>query len=701
MQNFANAVLMFEVIERSLDQLARAADRMSDQMEKASDKTKQASYAAYTGSFAMMAAAGSMVIAGRAAESYSDQLVKVRNKTAEAAATNALLGGSINGLWAILTRPNGWIQFAVTAGVLLAGPFLAFGGLLAMSTGVMIAWAAGATAMLTLLGGLALGFGALGAAIIALGVAGMSAGGAPTAAQLTSGASGTASAQQRLFDAQQAVADLQARINLQGQDRVSPTTGRIIRGQPESLAQQQQMEDLTLRVARAQAAVNAAQSNYNGLLAAGQTPLAQFKQDFSDMAHRLESASVPLAQMALNFADSFFPLVGDRGSQVISWFGVRLPGALASIKQTIGDLLPGFEKFSGFLGGMFDKWSPDFSRRFEEAVKVILPVTQNFIGMLGDLTTWFEDRLPTFGPVVNATFGWMGHAIESVAGVWGHFADWSSEHFFPLIQKIKDVWASPGLTPGGTVGSEFMGTMARDLPVLGKELEKFVMASPTWLPAITTLAGDIADLITGITLFLDGAGQTVGAVLDRIKLQADNPDAWAGVNNAAISFATTIGNAFKNAPDWLVNFDPFGFNKVDAALRAGRPNLTGPDAKQNRDAPPDPAKFAPAAGQAGYEAAQRALKTLQQVGIGGTGLPPVTTPGTDVVPAIARAQIIAQEAAKKAQSDAAALLVRMDRIDAKMQAFINKPELNLAFNVQGLTPADQLTARIYRKAMQV
>lgn len=696
MQNFAGAMLMFEALEKLIDRVAAATEKMSDRMDKASDQVKKASYAAYTGSFAAQALRMSFESASRSSEELADNLAKVRRQSEQTAAANVVLATTAGGLWGALTAPRGWAQVLVTALAIMGGPLLAFGGLVAMSTAVMGAWLVGGAAMIGLLGGLAVGFGVLGAAIIAMGFARMRDTAVPTPAQLTSGGNAVGGASQRLFDAQQAVIDLQQRIAAQ-------------KG-PETLSQKQQMEDLTLRVSRAQAALNVSQSNYNGLLAANATPLATFTANLTAMSHRLEEASVPITQMAMNFASTFFPIIGSTGEQVISWFGVRMPGALNSIKSTLFDLAPSFSHLAGFLGSMFDKWSPDFSRRFEDAMHVVLPLTEGFVGKLSDLTTWFEQRLPTFGPVVNATFGWMGHAVESVAGVWGKFADWGASKFFPLIEGIKRVWAEPGATPGGTVGSEFLGTMARDLPVLGKELEKFILNSPSWLPAITFLASRIADLVTGLSLFLDGAGQMVGDVvagfriqIDQLTVKADNPDTWAGINDAAISAAKWISGAFDNAPDWLKNFDPFGFNAADAKIREQSKanqlkNLTGIDAKQNRDFL-DPNTGVPKVGPAAYEAAQNALKTLQKVGIGGVGLAPVPTIGTDLVPAVARAQLEAAKAAREAKQSADAQLARSDRMISRLDLILQKIQAptSLYFNVQGMSAADQATARLLRR----
>lgn len=493
----------FTEVNRNLDRVvaavltvAKATEQMRDQAEKAS----------------------------RSLEEEAGALKEVRTAAVEAAAAtgffaaaNRTTGGIIGGIWAALTQPRGWAQFLVTALVVLAGPLLMIGGLIAASTAVMVAWAVGATAMIALLGGLALGFAAVGGAIMGLGIASMNQN-RPTAAQLAGAQSGAGVSSTRIFDAQQAVKDQQAVIAQQGHG-----------GTPGQL---RTLEDANLRLARAQDANNAALGKNAGIIAASQTNLQDFINAWNRLKNAVELASVPIAQMGLDFARKLFKPMQADAQLVIHWFSARMPGALLAIGKVIKDLLPPFSHFVGFLGRMFDKWAPSMGPLLEQGIKIALPIIERLIISLDKLTTWFLDRLPTYGPIVSAIFDWMGRAISTVFGIWGNFADWGARTFKPLLDGILAQWNKPG------VGSGFIAQMKVDLPIIADNVDKWIKASPTWLPALLNVAEGIVQLVTWISQFLS----TLGAVFNWIQSFVNNDGFWHGLQDRILDIGRSIGN---------------------------------------------------------------------------------------------------------------------------------------------------------------
>lgn len=494
--------------------------------------------------------------ASRAIEEEAGALKEVKKQAAEAGAAvgayaviNKGLAAAGGGIWAALTFPTGWAQVAMTAIAVLMGPLLMFGGVIAASTAVMVAWTVGATAMVLVLGGLALGFAAVGAAVIALGIANMNQNAAPSAAQVSSAGGAAGSARQRLFDAQQALADLQARIAAGGARH------------PETLAQRQQIEDLTLRVTRAQDAYNASLSHFGGLAAAQQTTVQQFTAAWQHMLHALEASSVPFAQMALNFGAKLFPTIGKDGEIIIHWFGARLPGALKEILHVFRDLHPVIAGFFGFLGRMFDHFSPKFGPMFEQAIRVSIPIVEGLLTALGRLTDWFIGINKVYGPIVLSILGWVWNAILTLSGVWANFAAWGAKTFWPLLHSIQEEWNKPG------VGSGFMAIMKKDLPAIGSMLDEWIKNSPKWLPAILNVAEAFTELATALMWVLTQFGHLV----DFLTKFFDNNGAWTSIQNGLISFFKAIGG-FLDTIERIIGIDAFGnpTNKPQPNRQGGR-----------------------------------------------------------------------------------------------------------------------------------
>jgi hypothetical protein len=419
--------------------------------------------------------------------------------TAAAAATTAANSAAASG-WPV------WASWAIGIAVAVAAlsPFVALVGGAAV---VLTAFAVAGASTLALLGGLALGFGAVGAAVVALGINAM--GGTDPGATLEkatsalskaqralsdfdrihSGGTGGASsaAARRLYDAQQAVKDfeaLQAASPIPGSNRYVPGGQRGPGGPSprQQLATAQQREDLLRRLTQAQDAYNAssggglsvaqqiereklmskltdAQNAYSAALVWGRGPMNTLREDLEAMFATWGKQAIPMTSTILLLADKLIPAVTQYGSEIIKWFGDRLPPVLDGISRVVRNLTPDFENFAKFLGGFFDRIGGltsigpggtivTLGGIFENFARLAMSAVQGLLGVFGQLSQWFLERLPVYGPIVQQTMGLIANAVLGVASVWGRFADWLVANWPQItdlasraIKSISDNWA--------------------------------------------------------------------------------------------------------------------------------------------------------------------------------------------------------------------------------------------------------------------
>lgn len=387
--------------------------------------------------------------------------------TVQQDAANASTGKWYQSIAAIVAVGPWWVSL-ILAVTLLLGPFVVIVGAAAV---ILTAFAVAGTATLVLLGGLAIGFAAIGAAVVALG-GGMGTAGAVDAlvpikqrlvdaqqalkdfnALHTGAASGpSATANNRVYDAQQALNDFHARhpgaltlAQVQQQEDLQLRLSRAQAGDHGSsggltLAQQQQKEDLTLRLARAQDAYNIALANTH-------TPISILAEKIGAMGDVLAKQAQPLAALILLWVGSAIPAVTQLAQTLMTWFGERLPGVLGHINKVIHDLSPAFSAFAQFLGAMFDRNEGKIGPLVEQFIRLGLSITTGLLTALESLTNWFIVRLPTHGPVVSQIFGFLGSVVQGVASVWGKFADWLVANWPAIttmaahaIKSISDEW---------------------------------------------------------------------------------------------------------------------------------------------------------------------------------------------------------------------------------------------------------------------
>jgi hypothetical protein len=386
--------------------------------------------------------------------------------------------------WALMNQAQGWGQVAVWAGV-AAVALAPIAALILAATVATISFTVGAAAALVVLGAVALGFGALGAAIVLLGGGG---GGTGSAAALATATTQLAAAKNALSDYNQLHIDA--------------------KGGKEPLSQTLAEEDLTLRLAQAQ-------QKYNDALAAAQGPMGVLIAQLTTMKDAWAVQAEPLAKLITVWVGSAIPAVTQLGSAIMTWFGERLPGVLRGISTVLKDLAPDFENFGKFLGGVMDHVGPQIAPLAEALARLALVGVQGLITNLVRLSDWFQKELPGLGPIVAQIFGAMGNFIQGVATNWARLSDWvvanwpkTMKDASAELHKLQDAFNNI-FDPSGKGGAG--DRTLQGLQNIGQTLKQ------------------MSDAITTALVFigqLNKALQPVADVLDRINTGLNQNGLW-------------------------------------------------------------------------------------------------------------------------------------------------------------------------------
>jgi hypothetical protein len=431
-----------------------------------------------------------VVIAGMPVEEAEALILKdlAASFEADAIAANQASGATTAASGAGLAGAGGFLAIAaavlavVAAVQLLLPPLL----LVIAAVSVLASFAVAGAGMLALLGAIGLAIGGLGAATLALGIAGM--GGTGAAAQV-------AKTQAAVIAAQQGLARAEASGGVGGAAHA-------------------------LRVAQAQEKLAAAQQSYAAALQATHSPISVFMAHLNEMAQDFTKAAEPFAKLIIQFGDKALPAIEKLGMGILQWFGHRIPGILAQISRLVKDLTPDFQAFGQFLGAMFDRNEGKIAPMAEAFVRFGLSLTTGLLGTLERLSNWFLERLPTYGPVVKQILGFIGNVVLGVAGAFGHFADYVVKNWPGWVKTITDAWNSKG-------AQDIRKNLPSDIDDLRKSFEEVMKQAPVWVPQIFAVADAIARIANSVLA-------VVGA-MDRLNgwLQAHPALGWLlgiGVN---------------------------------------------------------------------------------------------------------------------------------------------------------------------------
>lgn len=402
----------------------------------------------------------------------------------------------------------GWLNLLAFSAVAL-GPFIAS---MTAATVIVTAFSTALIGMIAATSGAALMFAGIAAAAFMLAdatgklditVGAHARGGASTALQ------------QHLADAQRALNNFNALH-----------TGGL------TLAQQQQQQNLALRESRAQAAVDAANAGA-GVMTGGQS-VNQLAQNFKDLAAVIGERAVPAARELIGWINGGFATIRNLADGILSWFSDRLPLVLSRMGTMLRDLLPNFKDFAKFMGDAFDHVSPQIGPMFELLTRFALGFGEGLISNLMALSDWFQQRLPSYGPVVSQIFSGIGNAVQGLASNFGKLSDWFVKNW-PSIKGNLDAFTSGfsegfkklNLTFGGAGSVDWKGFF-HDLGGL--------------IGGITAVISDFARVV-GI-LF----SQVVAAMPAALKTIGDN---WATFVHGAIEDINDLIQAFDNLPGFL------------------------------------------------------------------------------------------------------------------------------------------------------
>lgn len=228
----------------------------------------------------------------------------------------------------------------------------------------------------------------------------------------------------------------------------------------------------------------------------------------------LENQARPLTREILAWAVQGVPAVEKLGSSIMAWFGQRLPGILQQISGLLKNLTPDFEAFGQFLGAMFDRNAGKIAPMAEDFIRLGMSISEGLLTDLEQLSNWFIQRLPTYGPIVNSIMGEGGIMDKAVTGLvtaFGHFADFVVSQWPTWMKELSDAWNKPG-SNGKSLGQNLQDTANTDLPQLKQSFEDIMKQAPIWLPVIVNLAIAFTDLATGILKAVDAGEKLIGLI---------------------------------------------------------------------------------------------------------------------------------------------------------------------------------------------
>lgn len=430
------------------------------------------------------------VTAGMAPESAFNAVLAVQTQQmgANAVATQAASTAGAGGIpvWLGVTA-------AIAASVAVLWPFVLLVGSAAVALTSFAIAGAGFIAIGTLVAG---AFGAIGAAVMLLG------GG-------VSGAAGAADAltkaQEKLSNAQQDLIEFDAAYK-----------GHL------TILQQQRREQLVENIANDQ-------QKYNDALTASQSPMAVLVGQLSSMKDALSQQAEPLARMITVWAAGAIPTIQQFGSEIMTWFGIRLPGVLGGISRILRDLAPDFISFGQYFGGVMDKIGPLLAPIAEGFTRLALQGARGLLDNLVRLADWFVKELPSLGPIVASVFGKIGDFIQWVASNWTGLNDFVTKQWPTTVKNAQD--ALKQLSDWWHQNGDTVKTFGQNLIDLAGFLNNTI-----------SLMKKFFDLLNGVGLGPTRALDAINALASALQWAADEAERL----NNALSSSSGIGSSGRN-----------------------------------------------------------------------------------------------------------------------------------------------------------
>lgn len=388
------------------------------------------------------------------------------------------------------------------AGVQPANALVAVGVAAAIALAPLIAYTAGLAAALTMgalvVGGMAI----LGAGVIAL----------------AANFKGWGDASKNVQDAQQKLATAQQAVN----DALVPTRLQLI------------------HLKEAHAALSKAQAE-------AQNPLSNFTTAVQGMGKALGQQAVPAATQLLNWLTTLVPAVQQLGSELIAWFGQRVPASITIGNRIFGDFVEILRAAGERIGPIFDKILADpetIEKAFHTAFGGAVDAVGFLLDRLLDLTKWWDTNGPKFEAVARGTFSvvgglliWTAQQVENLAnlfnflepiaaGLWGGIME-GINAVTPVIQFMAGAF-NEVLGPALIFIAQHADSLRPILILLG-------ISFGLTAAFIILLAGTIIGLLAGVVALAAGISFLVTWIKDRLPQAISAVGGWFGNFNGWIN----------------------------------------------------------------------------------------------------------------------------------------------------------------------
>ncbi len=356
--------------------------------------------------------------AGRLADSLASKLTPAFNNVNQAAGGGGAAGGFMAFVNAIV--PGG--ATAATATVIIAGLATAFLPLtvaIVSATVALAVFAVGAAATIAVMVLFAGAIGALAAGVAWLG---------STATPLVQANANLATATTNHTAAVNALANAHAGL------------ANVLHPTQVQLALLNTLQQDVTTTGNALAAAQLAQAT---AFIAPAAPLAILKQHLADLKDRLGALAEGPANQIFVWLDKLLPLVEKVGTQLINWFGPRLPQILDIAGKAIAILVPITERFGGAMGKLLDEviaHSPTFLHFFDIIATFGADAMVGLLNNLFRLSTWFLERLPLFDPILHLVFDNGGILLMKFFELMGRFVDWILQNWPAIVATVQSWW---------------------------------------------------------------------------------------------------------------------------------------------------------------------------------------------------------------------------------------------------------------------
>ena len=241
------------------------------------------------------------------------------------------------------------------------------------------------------------------------------------------------------------------------------------------------------------------------------SPMAKLKDALNEMGGDLaQLAAGPAAAFIHLLRVDMVPAVEAIGRGLIGWTAARLPEMLQLLASMGGSALGGLTQVGNAIGGAFDKLGTGtVAAMFQQFTNFGAGAIVGLIQNLTALSQWFEQRLPTYGPIASQIFGAIGQAVQGVAYWWGQFSgflvsQWPTitDNANRAVKSIGDAW--------NVWAPVAQAMMAQILPALGPAIQNVSDHMGVWVPVILSVATAILAVATAIITTIGWLEQFIG-----------------------------------------------------------------------------------------------------------------------------------------------------------------------------------------------